>query len=831
MTSRFFGCLRGRIIAMIALLPVMIFSGLMAHKTAVGPLQDALWDELPGIKRMAELGYAQPTPIPVILAWNRTIEKEDVLFLSEYTEYLRQYLSSGWTVSSLANCQTRTWDESWGEKIEMWSAYANPMLMADGFSMETWKKQVAANSSVFGKYVARHFQHLTILVGPPEGMKQLEAIREFRRVMQRNYPPKDGTWFLNVRFLVGDYLDTDFVPYREDGWPEILVGSLSVTETLITWAFFVDVDVKILFGYFLLLPFLFLVFRDPEYALPVWLGTLFAFLAALASVWPLSLIGMHYSVFLLPTLVGGVMIASLSFNAQLMEDIKRCGGVSTYAEWKTKAGSVKKSVNHIFRLTLICFAFFGFWYQSLWTAIVMDTVLAIGALWALVTQKFFLPALYFFVKARAWRTPTFIVRVAEVFENIHTRFMERKARRVGSVRPIFIYGTLGASVLLAIACVWSGRIDANSRQIEFLGDTHAKTMLNRMADIGRLDVISVFFEARSSGDPFLDETFLQALSEFTKQVRGVANVGNVSSVAGQIAHEINRTDELAVSFKEAVKLTRFGAKESSLLGWTEWRNGVFVWIDHPMKDAMGIHEATRAVEEIADRFQKTYPWLRVSLFGNNLHYAPLALITAGQAPWVLATSLFAILLYYVWMTYQECKDVPALGGGFVIAQPFLFVSSVMIVMMAACDVPLNIATAVIIPIVIAAASDANIYPAQEFFSLMQQKHESGNSARDIAAEALRLRGKAVDIDCAGNIMVLGLLLLSTFTPVWHLGMLSCVALLVSRWWSINFTLPQLMRLSEQKQRKEVTKHERLGGVAVGTYRQYDWRVPQGTWLF
>src|SRR3989344_8777872 len=459
MLKRLFGELWGRVIAMIALLPVVALSILMAHQTAIGPLKDTLWEELPGIKRVRdELKYTIPTPVPVILSWNHAVGEKELLFLHKYTEYLQNKLS-GWKISSLKNYKTLVWDEIWGEKMEQWSSYINPLLLvADGFSLETWKNQVVENPSVFGKYVDKQFQYFTILVGPPEEMNQFEAIREFRRVMQRNYPPKNGTWFQNIRFLVGDYLDTDFVPYREDGWPEILVGSLSVTETLITWAFFVDVDVKILFGYFLLLPFLFLVFRDPEYALPVWLGTLFAFLAALASVWPLSLIGMHYSVFLLPTLVGGVMIASLSFNAQLMEDIKRCGGVSTYAEWKTKAGSVKKSVNHIFRLTLICFALFGLWYQSLWTAIVMDTVLAIGALWALVTQRFFLPALYFFMKERGWKTPTFIVRVADVFENIHTRFMERKARRGGSVRPIFIYGTLGASVLLAIACVWSGRI-------------------------------------------------------------------------------------------------------------------------------------------------------------------------------------------------------------------------------------------------------------------------------------------------------------------------------------------------------------------------------------
>jgi len=826
-----------RFILIIApLLALMALSIIMAHRTAIAPLQDALWKELPGITHVRdELTYTQPTPIPIILLWKQPVREKELFFLHEYAEYLKQHLSLGWKVSSLANYQARTWDESWGEKMEQWSSYINPLLLvADGFSLETWKKFVSENPST-RKYVDGQFQRFTILAGPPEGMNQFEAIREFRRVLQRNYPPQNGTWYENARYYASDYLDTDFVPYREKGWPEILVGSVSVTETLITWAFFVDVDIKVFTGYILLLPFLFLVFRDPEYALSVWLGTLFAFLAALASVWPLSLLGMRYSVFLLPTLVGGVMIASLSFNAQLMEDIKRQRGMNSYVEWKKQAGSVKKSVNHIFRITLICFGLFGFWYQSLWTAIVMDTVLAIGALWALMTQKYILPALYFFIKARVWHTPRIVAWLANAFEIWHARLMKRKMQKFGSWRNAYIYGTLFSSMLLASAFVWSGRIDTNSRQIEFLGETNAKTMLGRMAKLGRLDVIPVYFEGVGiSRDSLLDETFFNSAKAFLGELQQVKDVGIVSSIIDQIEYEMRRTDGLAVPFQKAVELTRFGAKESGLAMWTEWKNaegpvrtenpvgGIFIWADHPMDNAVGIEEATRKMEEIAKQFQKKYPWLAVSLFGNNLHYAPLALVTARQAPWVLITSLLAIFLYYSWMTRQECKNIPMFKGGFVIAQPFLFVSSVVVIVMAMFGVPLNIATAVIIPVVIGASSDANMYLAQEFFLLLKLK-AVGGGVRQIAAEALRVRGKAVDIDCAGNMMVLGLLLLSSFTPVWHLGMLSCLALVVSRWWSINFTLPQLARLCKQN-KMEVGNENAYVSTCGDTYRHAKNRV-------
>src|SRR3989344_6717820 len=177
-----------RFILIIApLLALMALSIIMAHRTAIAPLQDALWKELPGITHVRdELIYTQPTPIPVILLWDRLIQKEELLFLHEYAEYLKQHLSPKWKISSLANYQARSFDESWGEKIEQWSSYINPLLLvADGFSLETWKKFVSENPST-QKYVDRQFRRFTILVGPPEGMNQFEAIRELRRVLQRN---------------------------------------------------------------------------------------------------------------------------------------------------------------------------------------------------------------------------------------------------------------------------------------------------------------------------------------------------------------------------------------------------------------------------------------------------------------------------------------------------------------------------------------------------------------------------------------------------------------------------------------------------------------------
>ncbi|TSC80877.1 MAG: hypothetical protein G01um101429_2 [Parcubacteria group bacterium Gr01-1014_29] len=809
MLTRLFGILWRRIILVLAFLPILVYAIIQTHVTAIGPLQDALWEELPGIKHVKnELGYTIPTPIPIILNFNHALTKDDLLFVQAYAGYISAHLPQ-WKVTSLEKYQVRSWDESWGEKMEMWSSYIPPMLSVDEhFSVETWKEEVRKNAAVYGTFVSKNFHYAVIMAGYPAGMNTLGAIRELRRVIQRRYYVKHP-----VFNIVGDYLDTDFVPYREEGWPEILVGSLSVTESLITWAFFVDVDIKITSGYMLLLlPFLFIVFRKAEYALVVWTATLFAFLATIATIWPLALVGMHYSVFLLPTLVGGVLIASISFNAQIMEEIKRQEGVDTYDEWQNVVvTSVRKSINYIFRLTIFCFLIFGFLYQSLWTAIVMDAVLVVGSLWAWVVQRLFLSAFYFFFVQRGWNTPKWIVGISCWFERLHERMLERKVlqnRKRVDRNPMSIYMMLLVPALVSCALALGGHIDTNSRQLEFLGTTHAKTMLQRMAALGRLDVIPVMLEdKKTEEDPLLNnEKFYSVARSFISELQQVEDVGNVASSIKQIEFEMARDDGLAVSYAEAVSLTREGAKQSRLAQWTEWKNALVIFADHPMDNAHGINSATAEIQALIEKFQAAHPWLKISLFGEMLHYPPLAMIVSANAPWVLISSLIAVFLYYSWMTRKECMHIPAFQGGFVISQAFLFVSGVVIMIMGIFEIPLNIATAAIIPVVIGAAADANVYPAQEFFSVLRQRAEIGAlDAKDVAACALRTRGKAVNIDCMGNVLILSLLMLSSFNPVWHLGFLACLSLAACRWWSVNFTLPQLARLYEKHNNQTPTE--------------------------
>ena len=72
-----------RFILIIApLLALMALSIIMAHRTAIAPLQDALWKELPGITHVRdELTYTQPTPIPIILLWKQPVREKELFFL------------------------------------------------------------------------------------------------------------------------------------------------------------------------------------------------------------------------------------------------------------------------------------------------------------------------------------------------------------------------------------------------------------------------------------------------------------------------------------------------------------------------------------------------------------------------------------------------------------------------------------------------------------------------------------------------------------------------------------------------------------------------------
>jgi predicted RND superfamily exporter protein len=128
-----------------------------------------------------------------------------------------------------------------------------------------------------------------------------------------------------------------------------------------------------------------------------------------------------------------------------------------------------------------------------------------------------------------------------------------------------------------------------------------------------------------------------------------------------------------------------------------------------------------------------------------------------------------------------------LWGGWVLTQPFMIATGITGCYMAASGTPLNVATAPISEIAIAAAADFNVYPSIALLSLLYL----GIHPIDALQDALDEKGTAVATDYTGNWLCFWLLALSIFSPVASLGRLMLLNLTVCAAWGLLATLPAL----------------------------------------
>ncbi|TSC69641.1 MAG: hypothetical protein G01um101470_1025, partial [Parcubacteria group bacterium Gr01-1014_70] len=592
------GILWKRMILMGILLVVFLIGAIETLQYTVGPLTNALWKDLPGNIYRKEAGDGLAPSIPIVLDYEREIAfKEDLQHLQDYTMYLKVHLP-GWMVESLSTYKTRRLRMS----FESNEPYISDVLLKDSaFTIQALREELLLNKTIIGLFVTASFRHFVIQVGYPPELDELSAVRELRRVVERRYPP-DGSLLSSVWYYISDYLYYDFKPYEPPTGPAIYVGGWPVGKSLISWGLFFEVLVKGAIGFLVLLVYLIIMFAEWRYALPIWFGTLFAFIATIGSMLPLGIFNIYMTVWMLPSLVGGLLIVSLSFNTQCIDEVRRHGGVRTIAEWTSVTTVVSRAIRYIFFLTISCFFLFGLAYQSLWIAVVMNVVFVLGTLWAWIVQKWFLPALYFFVQGKTWRMPKFLKILSAKADNFLENSIEKKKKhhilqfRKRGVATICVPLLIPMGISLYL--VFMGYIDTNSRPISFLGHhLHARHMMDKIAELGMTDVIPIAVDASFLKDPFRDEVFLQMIQAFEEDIRGISGITYVSSLMDQVFHEITRHEiELVLTLSDAVTTTLDGAGvgNDSLRPRIEWNEStVKIYAGHPMDNAYQLESAVQ----------------------------------------------------------------------------------------------------------------------------------------------------------------------------------------------------------------------------------------------
>ena len=237
------------------------------------------------------------------------------------------------------------------------------------------------------------------------------------------------------------------------------------------------------------------------------------------------------------------------------------------------------------------------------------------------------------------------------------------------------------------------------------------------------------------------------------------------------------------------------------------RNHAFILALHHMKDSVTIRNAIDAIEKKVETIEKKYRSaelnLKVRVWGKPTIFVEMAERVPRQAPWNVFSSLLFVFCAYtgvIWVLNWRYHKQPLspLWGGWTLSQPLVCATGITGCVMALGDISLNIATAPINEIAIAAAADFNIYLAIAFLFYLY----CGLLPQQAMKNAFDEKAKAVIDDHNVNSQCFVLLIASSLEQVAELGGLMILNLFICVAWGLFMTLPMLAANAEK--RKEIT---------------------------
>lgn len=783
-----------RIIILFALVVVFSYAQIPVNQQTKGPIKDSVWDpENPYIKGnkfvQALDGFKQTQFARLELDFGHPVTKENLIYLNQKTRWIEE--ETGWVVVSLSNY----WKVG-GETLEPYIPH-----QLNEININEWKERVAQNPAIYGQFISKDFLTLSIIIFFPVEENEIHAVRRLYDILEGinfNQQPLKKFWH-EIKYI---FWKTDLFPLKEKDGPEMYLSSWPTGRFAITQGFFRDIRLKAILGYILLfLPFLVIYFKfTPQYYFPVWTATFLPILFALGSIWLMHPLGIHQSVYSLPPIVA-TLIVSFSFNIQKMEVFWK--EKDSLDRWQEAGKLIHPAIHLIALLTLVNFALFGWNLQGLWTAIEMDAVFLAGTGWAWIIAVYFLPALHFFFsrftkeknELKEWQKKLCWIidkgLVLSLKGVLHVNF------RILASRRLRLTCHLLPSLFLLVASILflNGKFNTASEPLKYMPqDSNAVKMAqyaNRDGGPG-LDAIQILFGMPSVPDAIETDEFFKEITAFEKNIKSVPGIRNTFSIIEEAAYQFATVKDLQEPrVQNAVRLVMMGEDFTNPRVASRLHTDRFVLIlaFHKMELSNELEKALLAARSLAKEFMARNPKLEIVVFGEVPFFAEMARIIPAQMPQIVLTSLIMIFFFYFIVGRkfgQNGYSVSPVKTGWILTQTFIFAVGVIGVGMVIFQIPLDMATAAVLPVSIAAAADFNVYPSLRFFQLLSIKKR-----KEAMEEALKEKGEAVVVDWLGSSLCLSLLTISLFTPIRDMGALSIVSLVACIGWSLTTTVPLL----------------------------------------
>jgi predicted RND superfamily exporter protein len=299
---------------------------------------------------------------------------------------------------------------------------------------------------------------------------------------------------------------------------------------------------------------------------------------------------------------------------------------------------------------------------------------------------------------------------------------------------------------------------------------------------------------RHDGGAYLEPSFLNAAWSFSRQIRGeqtgVREVGSVLSALDRISAESfpgrSREAGIVASRSEAAAYFTYitSGIDPKVLDEIYSENAYRLTVSFPAEGS----SYTRRLQEGVETIAKEYPDLSVTFGGRMALYPSVDRYLEESQLWNFLSGDLVIILgltLFFWIGRRSLRTTALhpLRAGICLALPFTVSSATIMLVMAFCRVPLDMATAAIGAICLNASIDFSLY------LLLAYERALGRCGKAAAGtQAVTREGKVVLTDALVNTVCFLPLVGSLFLPIERLGLL-VVAMLWASACSAIFLMP------------------------------------------
>jgi hypothetical protein len=753
----------------------MVYGNVIARKGGI--VDDAILDERNAyrandlyVRGKVTEGFQAQEYIPFILTFPTPISAPaDLQRIRDFT--VRAKRAFGTAVLSLSELPNY---RDTGEEL-LNDPYIPAVVPAD-FDVEAWKRRIAEDPSVFGKFIGRDFQWAAVLRYLPANYDEIGEFRQTVEFLERRQVPW-WEWLYKTDIEPGDGTGVS-------GW---VIGRGLMDQGLM-------VDNFTLVGVGLALTFPLFVWSlgsVREALLGVVGVVLLGVVWARGSIGLLEWVGFdireRITALLVYTncIVQGVSFVLHKFESYHHADHHAETHATPVAHRWLRAMRSDDLIGATGLISIFGFAtLYSFQVLSIREFGILS---AIAVCYQLGLATIFMPAAHTLLRSHSAaayapdrhqlsRRAAAFQRGLDALAAACTRLATCRSPRGTAI----LWGsvTVGLVVAAALLIVVGRKLPVKMLPLDFIRGTlgeRTALFLNEPNRIG-FDVMSFLVEPADAASDIYDPAFLQAAVRYEAHLRQATGAREIASIIDNVRRVSTASLHKPLPATRAEARTVFNLIEADLdptvARQLYYPRGFRLTTSDQGNDTTTIGALVDGVVWVA----REHPTLRVSRFGKTGIGPQVDDYIRWGKPLNLFTSqvvVVAFCLTGVWIRNRRVRQhgrglglrLSPLGGGLMMSAPFLFATALMALVMMVFQAPLNAVTASITALAINASVDFSIYYAAAY----QEGLAATGTHTGAIRHATTHKGRVVLEDMLLNVVCFLPLVLSRFSPIQDVG--------------------------------------------------------------